>query len=552
MPRLKKTGLSELLIRFPRVGPIAAFVLTILATLLVAMSVERATQLERRQAFTERVSGLGHDIERRAAASQAYLISGAALFGSGKEVDQATFDRFAAALRSDRNFQGILALGWSVRVPRAGVAAFEQQQRAAGSAGLRNWPAPAANDGVIDAVKFIAPLTAANRKALGFNMHTEPYRRAAMDRAAQTGQPAVTGGVRLVQDPEGSSKIGFLMYMPVFGGADSEGSQTTLKGFVYGAMRAEDFIAASVQHQEAAALNLEIYDEVETASRLLYRHGPPIAAGPAITRKILVADHQWIIRSTSAPISSFSRTGMFILLAGLIIASLLLFIVRLAIQQALYDRHQLTVRKEQDAIRAALTRELNHRTKNTLANVLSILSLSRRNARDLDSFVETFDGRVRALSATHTLLTQSNWGPTSVAAVIDTELAPYFESSRPRIVLDGPDVVIAPNDALSLGLLIHELVTNAAKFGALSNDSGTLSLSWTLANAQLLQFEWREAGGPPVIPAQRRGFGSDLIEKVISRELHSDIKLVYAPSGVRCTFMVPVRPVNDFTLKQDI
>lgn len=275
------------------------------------------------------------------------------------------------------------------------------------------------------------------------------------------------------------------------------------------------------------------------------------ADGQPVVRHISIGGYDWIFKSSFAAKNVFSQTGMLVLLAGLIISSLLLFIVRLAIQQALYDRQQLRVRQEQDAIRTILTRELNHRVKNTLANVLSILSLSRRNATDLDSFVDTFDGRVRALSATHNLLLQSSWGPASLIQVIQTEMTPYFENDPPRIMLDGPDALIAPNDALSLGLLIHELVTNAAKFGALSNADGTIALTWAFTKDSQILFCWREQGGPPPPIDRRRGFGSDLIEKVVSRELHSDIKLDFAPTGLRVSFAVPLREIAAFALRQD-
>ncbi len=539
-----------MLIRYPRVVPIAAFLLVMLATLLVAISAERASRVEQRQAITERVSALGNDIERRAAATQAYLISGAALFESEIEVDQATFDRFAAALQADKNDQGILALGWSIRLPAAQVAAFERSVRANGLPQYRAWPHEAGTTGPIDAIKYIAPLSADNRKALGYDMHSEPNRRAAMDRAALSGKPVITGLVHLVQDGSELDRGGFLMYMPVFENPASEAARGGVKGYVFAVMRADDFVLPSVLRQAAGRLDLEVYDEAETGSRLLYQQGRPIARGQSVTRKIAIGDHQWIVKSAAAPIGVLSKTGMLILLVGLIIALLLLFIVRLAIQQALLDRQQLRVRQEQDAIRTTLTRELNHRVKNTLANVLSILSLSRRNARDLDSFVDTFEGRVRALSATHNLLTEASWGPISIREVLRAELAPFFEADQARIALDGPDLVIAPNDALSLGLLFHELVTNAAKYGALSNGSGTLSLIWSLAGADQILFEWREAGGPPVSAERKRGFGSELIEKVISRELHSDIKLDFSTTGVSCTFMVPRRPVGAFALKQ--
>ena len=550
VPTLQRRGLSEFLLEYPRVAPLAAFLLAMLATLFVAVSAERASRVEQRLAVTERVSALGHDIERRAAATQAYLIAGAALFGSGTYVDQPTFDRFAAALHDEHADQGLIALGWSVRLPATKVAAFERSVRAAGLPQYRAWPQMAGSSATVDAVRFIAPLSAANRQALGYDMHSEPNRRAAMDRAALTGKPAVTGIVHLVQDGATPTRGGFLMYMPVYDSAASGAARGALKGYIYGALRADEFIKASVHNQAAGLFDLEVYDEAETGSRLLYHLGRSISGVKAVTRKIAIADHQWIVKSPGAAIGVLSKTSMLILLAGLIIASLLLFIVRLAIQQALFDRQQLLVRQEQDSIRATLTRELNHRVKNTLANVLSILSLSRRNAHDLESFVTTFDGRVRALSATHNLLMQTSWGPARIVEVIHTEMAPYFETDRRKIVLDGPDVVIAPNDALSLGLLIHELVTNAAKFGALSTAAGTLSLTWSINDAQQILFDWRELGGPSPPSDRKRGFGSDLIEKVISRELRSDIKLEFPASGLHCTFVVPIRLVGEFVLRK--
>ena len=551
LPILKKQRSSEFLIRYPRVAPIAAFVLAMVATLFVAISVERANRVERRIAVTEQVSALGQDLERRAAATQAYLISGAALFGSGLDVDQATFDRFAATLQSDQDYQGILALGWSARAPRAELAAFERSGELEGMPHYRVWPTPAATQDSIDSIKYIAPLNPANRRMLGFDMHSEPERGAVMDRAEMTGKPAITGLVDSVQFGSEPTRAGFLMYAPVFAGSREAGGRQTVKGFIFGTIRAEEFIMASVTHLAASRLDLEIYDEAETPSRLLFHKGNPIADGQAVGSRIKIVDHEWIVKSTALPGNVLSQTGMLILLAGLIIAALLLFIVRLAIFQALFDRQQLVVRQEQDAIRATLTRELDHRVKNTLANVLSILSLSRRNAVDLDSFVETFDGRVRALSATHNLLMKTSWGPTSVSEIIQTEMAPYLGNDPPRIALDGPDAVIAPNDALSLGLLIHELMTNAAKYGALSNAEGTITLSWTLTPEQRILFNWSEQGGPPPAADRRRGFGSDLIEKVISRELRSDIKLEFAATGVRVSFAVPVRQVGVFALRQD-
>ena len=207
--------------------------------------------------------------------------------------------------------------------------------------------------------------------------------------------------------------------------------------------------------------------------------------------------------------------------------------------------------EEQASIRNSLTRELNHRVKNTLANVLSIIALTRRRATNLDEFSEALMGRVGALSATHDLLTQSEWGTTPIRAVVDAELAPYIGGAEGTVSTRGTEIEIAPNDALSLGLALHELATNASKFGALSVPSGTVEVRWDLVTQGLARVVWTERGGPPVASENRRGFGTELIEKIVAHELGTAVDLRFDPGGVNCTLLVPVRlPVN-FKIRAD-
>jgi two-component sensor histidine kinase/sensor domain CHASE-containing protein len=544
----QRTRLSGILIRFPRVAPLVAFGLALAATLLVVISIEHSSRIEQRTEVTERVTALTQDLERRVSATQAYLMSGAALFESGMDVDQATFNRFAATLQADNDFQGIMALGWSVRMRPDQVAAFEAMMRQSGFPDYRAWPQQSdPQTGFVDAIKYIAPINADNRNTIGFNLRSEPARRAAVDRAAESRRPTITGRVRRLQ---GGDVPGIIMIAPVYEYGGPSSTRGQLKGFITGGMRADRFILASIIGQADSKLDLEVYDQQIDPAHLLFRQGGPIASGTSIIRYAHVADRVWVVKSSIAPLGLLGQTGMLVLLAGLIIASLLLFIVRLAIQQALFDRRQLEARQEQDAIRAKLTREPNHRVKNTLANVLSILSLSRRNAQDLDTFVSDFEARVRALSATYNLLLHTSWGATSVRSVLEAEMAPYFESDPPRISLEGHDTQIAPNDALSLGLLIHELVTNAAKFGALSNATGRVELRWTQSGGDRLLFDWQESGGPPPPDTRQRGFGSELIEKVISRELRTDIRLEFPTEGLHVGFAVPIRQAVAFSLSQ--
>jgi two-component sensor histidine kinase len=233
----------------------------------------------------------------------------------------------------------------------------------------------------------------------------------------------------------------------------------------------------------------------------------------------------------------------------MLVASLLMLLVRMLTQQALEDEASLRWFEEQASIRNSLTRELNHRVKNTLANVLSIMALTRRRSKSLEEFADGLDGRIRALSATHDLLTKSDWGTTPVRAVIEAELVPYAHDGDHEIDLQGPDIELAPNDALSLGLAMHELATNAAKYGALSRPGGKVAAHWKLVSPGLVRIEWQESGGPPVTQERGRGFGTDLIERIVAHELKNPVELEFASEGVRCVLTVPVRRPSEFSMR---
>jgi two-component sensor histidine kinase len=269
----------------------------------------------------------------------------------------------------------------------------------------------------------------------------------------------------------------------------------------------------------------------------------------AVVREVNLANRTMMLEVQSTREEGLSSMSMITLLFGLAVASLLMLVARLLTQQTLEDRRAISWFEEQNSIRNSLTRELNHRVKNTLANVLSIVSLTRRRAMDLDEFAEGLDGRIRALSATHDLLTQSDWGTTPIRAVVEVELAPYARDEDHQLDLVGPHTELAPNDALSLGLAIHELATNAAKYGSLSVPGGKVTVRWSQINDTLAKIEWIESDGPPVSQPQRRGFGTDLIEKIVAHELRHPVELDFRPEGVRCSLLVPVRERSEFELR---
>lgn len=183
--------------------------------------------------------------------------------------------------------------------------------------------------------------------------------------------------------------------------------------------------------------------------------------------------------------------------------------------------------------------ELNHRVKNTLATIQSIAMQTARSHADPKTFAESFQARLMSLSHTHDLLTLSHWQGADLRAVLEHETDAHGPA---RIALHGPPVALEPAAALSLGMIFHELATNAAKYGALSAQDGRVCVDWTVANqaSRTLNVVWREAGGPPVETPTRRGFGSRLIERNVRHDLAGEVKLSYASDGFIAEFFIPL------------
>lgn len=189
-----------------------------------------------------------------------------------------------------------------------------------------------------------------------------------------------------------------------------------------------------------------------------------------------------------------------------------------------------------------LVDELNHRVKNVLATVQAIAAQTLRTNPDPAEFREAFESRLVGLSATHDLLTATSWRSASLRDVVLVEFRPY---GAERYVLEGPHVDLAPAEALALGLVFHELATNAAKYGALSTPEGCVEVRWSVSGAvetgRTLSLDWEERGGPPVRPPERRGFGSRLIERSLKGPLQGHAQLVFAPDGLCCHVDLPLK-----------
>lgn len=183
--------------------------------------------------------------------------------------------------------------------------------------------------------------------------------------------------------------------------------------------------------------------------------------------------------------------------------------------------------------RKLLTSELNHRVKNTLSVVQSLARQTFRGQRPMPA-VEAFDGRLRALARAHDELTREDWAGASLADIARATLTDRTGQSH-RVRISGPAIDLSPKQALTAAMCLHELHTNATKYGALANDVGTVGLTWTIdPGSGRLRIEWRESGGPTVVRPERQGFGMTMMERALRTEFDADIVVAFEPEGLRC------------------
>jgi PAS domain S-box-containing protein len=191
--------------------------------------------------------------------------------------------------------------------------------------------------------------------------------------------------------------------------------------------------------------------------------------------------------------------------------------------------------KEQQRL---LLHELNHRVKNTLTVVQGLAHQTFKSGAVPPELLRSFEGRLGALAAAHNLLLKQTWEATPIIDAAEAALKP-FQTANSRISLDGPAILLTPSATVTLTLALHELATNAAKYGALSNDDGTIEARWT-TQADMLTFVWREHGGPPVAPPVKTGFGTRLLQRTIASDLGGTVSIDFAPDGLVCTIVSPL------------
>ena len=268
---------------------------------------------------------------------------------------------------------------------------------------------------------------------------------------------------------------------------------------------------------------IEYWSDKGAAAQVMANDRELMERGVAITfeEKIMLEDGPHVFLSTKTP--QRDSTGAVV---GLVGASI-----------------DITERKRAEERQELLIRELNHRVKNTLATVQSIAAQTLRGTEGDREARRAFEARLLALSNAHNVLTRESWDGAGIEEIVATALAPHRAAGEDRFTVAGPPIRVDPKAALALAMALHELATNAAKYGALSGRIGRVRVDWAKAwNGEEARFRlcWRESDGPPVTPPRRKGFGSRLIERGLSLELGGDAAIEFLPSGLVYTIDAPL------------
>lgn len=514
------------------IGRVAKWVAPLLAgmTLISVLVIAGLVHLQYGDGRDRVLQAAAERLERRIDAQLVLLAAvKGVMIAHGGPITSAELTAFLEALPEDAGAHGALGFGLALAVPpdQPGIA----RAVAGRSVSDAREPWPATDQPVRFPIVVLAPPDESNRRAMSYDMYSEPLRRDAMRRAAVRRAAAATAPVRLVQDERPDQGAGTLIYLPVFRGekfatpTPPEAIPGDVLGYVYAPLRAGDLVRRVLEEPPVMRLAVSVTDVTGGANALLWATEP--GAGRTMLREVDVADRRWRIelREPVEP-AIFQNPALAILLLGGGMAALFVLLGR-AHLRSIADADRLARATQARAeLAEVMLGEMRHRIKNSIARKLALFRLSVREAPDKDSLARVFEARMQALARAQDLLLAPPQEGLTVRHLVDEEVAEW-SSAAADIRIDGPDVHLDGPQLQALALIIHEMTTNSLKYGALGAQ-GQLDIVWSVTTAEggaHVILEWRERGVTQAAPVRQEkagpptGYGSRLIRLMAEGEL---------------------------------
>lgn len=533
--------------------PIVAFIAVALISLTMAGFAYFATQEAARIKFDATADDALNRIESRIDLHLSLLRSTQALFDARNgDISRGEFKAFFSALDVDNNFAGLRGIGF-LRLAKAGDEAAVERDILRDH-GVAHQVYPATTQPWRTPIVMFEPIDPSNQASIGFDMFTEPARRAAIEKAMADDQQHASGLVQLGQGTGATQTFpGFLVFVRLNVETAPEvinASRSSTAGFLYAAFRARDLFQTALSRTPLLPVNTEIYDGQPDADNLLFRsETPPVETFGdrlLVTRKIVVAGRPWTVlfRPTSAFSLPSSRAIPVMLgLFGLLLAGAIALVARY--QERAYDAVSLLHKTTEKSLleKELMLQEMKHRIKNSITRVLAIARQTASHATDVKEFSSSFAARLQAMAASQDMLTRSRWQKADLGDLLRIELGQVFGKELPEGILSGPEVLLDETTTQALGLTFHELATNALKYGEAGNSVGALKVDWLLEGRgrdRTLVLNWREAGQKQLEAPAKTGFGTKLIDLNVTRELGGTIKRDFRAEGLVVVIRVPL------------
>ncbi|MBO0345573.1 CHASE domain-containing protein [Roseibium limicola] len=505
------------------------------------------------------------------------LQSTKALYTAFKEdVSPDAFRAFAAGLDLSGRYRGVQGIGFARVVPAGSEPEIEAEL--ASTYGIERTVWPEASGALRTAIVLLEPSSERNRAALGFDMASEPRRLEAMEKAIESGEAVATSPVLLVQEITDEKQAGFLVYLPWYKSvelevqADGDVTRTEggglgqainapqgadgleVAGFIYAPFRAGDLHEAALKSSGILPVVLETSDVTGGEVLPLYRSAgyEAIAKRERMSAEVTapVAGRQW--KFTIYPAAQFADPATYYPVYGMGIAVVLLGFCAAAMSHAQF-RAVMNARALVKADRRSLEekdlmlQEMKHRLKNAIARISAMARQAAARSDNLEDFSQSFQGRLLAMANAQDMLTRSQWSKARLQELLTSELSQVLGDEIAAEATKGPDVEVNEKAAQALGLVFHELATNALKYGGVTGPDGDLSVSWSFEGKganRLLKIDWhetRETG--PVPESARQGFGSRLIQLNVTHELSGKMNREITETATRIVLTLPAKTV---------
>jgi two-component sensor histidine kinase len=537
-------------------------VLGLVLTAAVSLHNKSMIDLAARREFEFTCNEVQINIAERLKGNAQILRSGVAFFNASEQVSRNEWHEFTHSLKLELDYPGIQGVGFSVLIQPGNLERHIEEIRSEG------FPAysvrPAGERAVYSSIIYLEPFSGRNLRAFGYDMFSEPIRRAAMERARDLNEPALSGKVILVQETEHDVQFGTLMYIPVYRPGESvdtvEQRRAAILGWVYSPYRMSDLMRGTLRDWDVklagTQLVLQIYDGDGTGDEALMYDSRGAAgngtesAAPSFTREVPVeyAGRHWSLRFRQfgglAPASRYRV--VWVNAAGGSVISLLLFVLVLSIRRTRGYAAQLAVRLEENR---SLLGELQHRVKNSLNMICSLINLSVHDDADAQTreIFEELESRVRSVSELYSLLYTSG----SVTEVwLDDYCRQVSETVvglAGRVVLDTSleSITVPVKTAAPVGLIVNELLTNALKYAFPDDRSGTITMSLRKTGTEInLELADNGVGLPEGFDqTTAKGMGLGLVRALVD-QLGGSFRMESLEPGTRCLLKFPLQSAS--------